>query len=54
MIEAGATAPDFTLCDQDGAPVALSGLRGRPVVLYFYPKAERNASKRSRGSTPSS
>jgi peroxiredoxin Q/BCP len=40
MIEAGATAPDFTLCDQDGAPVALSGLRGRPVVLYFYPKAD--------------
>ena len=48
MIEPGAPAPDFTLPDQDGNPVSLSTLRGRPVVLYFYPKAERNASKRSR------
>jgi peroxiredoxin Q/BCP len=40
MIEAGATAPDFQLPDQDGEPVTLSDLRGRPVVLYFYPKAD--------------
>jgi thioredoxin-dependent peroxiredoxin len=40
MIEEGAQAPDFTLPDQDGEPVTLSGLRGRPVVLYFYPKAD--------------
>jgi peroxiredoxin Q/BCP len=40
MIEQGTTAPDFTLCDQDGDPVRLSDLRGQPVVLYFYPKAD--------------
>jgi peroxiredoxin Q/BCP len=40
MIEPGRQAPDFTLPDQDGEPVSLSGLRGRPVVLYFYPKAD--------------
>jgi peroxiredoxin Q/BCP len=40
LIEAGTTAPDFELPDQDGNPVRLSGLRGRPVVLYFYPKAD--------------
>ncbi len=39
MIQAGDLAPDFELPDQDGAPVRLSELRGRPVVLYFYPKA---------------
>jgi peroxiredoxin len=37
MIEAGAEAPDFTLPDQDGKEVSLSGLRGRRVVLVFYP-----------------
>jgi thioredoxin-dependent peroxiredoxin len=40
MIEVGAQAPDFTLPDQDGEPVTLSDLRGKPVVLYFYPKAD--------------
>jgi peroxiredoxin Q/BCP len=40
MIEAGTTAPDFTLPDQDGDDVSLSDFRGRPVVLYFYPKAD--------------
>ena len=40
MIEEGAQAPDFTLHDQDGEEVTLSELRGRPVVLYFYPKAD--------------
>jgi peroxiredoxin Q/BCP len=40
MIEAGGHAPDFTLSDQDGKPVSLSSLRGRWVVLYFYPKAD--------------
>jgi peroxiredoxin Q/BCP len=33
-------APDFTLPDQHGNPVSLSGLRGKTVVLYFYPKAD--------------
>jgi thioredoxin-dependent peroxiredoxin len=36
----GDPAPDFTLADQDGNPVSLSGLRGKTVVLYFYPKAD--------------
>ena len=40
MIEEGTAAPDFTLPDQDGEDVTLSELRGRPVVLYFYPKAD--------------
>jgi peroxiredoxin Q/BCP len=40
VIESGDEAPDFTLPDQDGNPVSLSGLRGRTVVLYFYPKAD--------------
>lgn len=39
MIEPGQSAPDFILPDQDSRPVGLGGLRGRPVVLYFYPKA---------------
>jgi peroxiredoxin Q/BCP len=40
MIEPGADAPDFELPDQDGTPVRLSDLRGRRVVLYFYPRAD--------------
>ena len=40
MIEPGTEAPDFTLSDQDGNDVTLSALRGHPVVLYFYPKAD--------------
>lgn len=37
-IEVGRPAPDFTLPDQHGNPVALSSLRGQWVVVYFYPK----------------
>ncbi len=40
MIEPGQQAPDFELPNQDGDPVRLSGLRGQPVVVYFYPKAD--------------
>ena len=40
MIEQGDAAPEFELPNQDGEPVALSSLRGRQVVLYFYPKAD--------------
>ena len=43
MIAEGERAPDFTLPDQDGNPVTLSGLAGRRVVLYFYPKADTTA-----------
>jgi peroxiredoxin Q/BCP len=35
---AGTMAPDFTLDTDAGTPLTLSSLRGRPVVLYFYPK----------------
>ena len=38
MVEKGSRAPDFTLRADDGGEVTLSGLRGRKVVLYFYPK----------------
>ena len=40
MLSAGDSAPDFELPDQDGKPVRLSDLRGKRVVLYFYPKAD--------------
>lgn len=38
MIEEGKPAPDFELPSDSGEKVSLSGLRGKPVVLYFYPK----------------
>ncbi len=38
MLEAGQPAPDFTLETADGKPLRLSSLRGRSVVVYFYPK----------------
>ena len=38
MIAEGTTAPDFTLTSDSGVDVTLSDLRGKPVVLYFYPK----------------
>ncbi len=40
MIELGQKAPDFELPDEDGNPIRLSDLRGQPVVVYFYPKAD--------------
>jgi peroxiredoxin Q/BCP len=38
MIAEGTPAPDFTLTSDSGDEVTLSELRGKPVVLYFYPK----------------
>jgi len=38
MIEEGKPAPDFTLDSDSGESVTLSELKGKPVVLYFYPK----------------
>lgn len=38
MVEVGKKAPDFTLPDQTGKKHRLSDYRGKPVVLYFYPK----------------
>jgi peroxiredoxin Q/BCP len=35
----GDTAPDFTLTSDTGEEVSLSGLRGRKVIVYFYPAA---------------
>jgi thioredoxin-dependent peroxiredoxin len=40
MLEPGDAAPDFSLNDQEGNPVSLSGLRGKTVVVYFYPRAD--------------
>ncbi|MGA2414604.1 MAG: peroxiredoxin [Candidatus Sulfotelmatobacter sp.] len=36
--QVGATAPEFTLTSQEGAPVSLKDYRGKWVVLYFYPR----------------
>jgi peroxiredoxin Q/BCP len=38
LVAVGATAPEFTLPDAGGKPVSLSMLKGKPVVVYFYPK----------------
>jgi thioredoxin-dependent peroxiredoxin len=39
-MQTGDTVEDFTLPDQDGHLVTLSQFRGKPVVLFFYPKAD--------------
>ena len=44
MIEAGTPAPEFELKADDGSTVTLAGLRGRRVVLYFYPRDDSFAS----------
>jgi peroxiredoxin len=38
-VDVGSKAPDFTLTNQDRQPVSLSGQRGKPVVLAFFPAA---------------
>ncbi|MBP8173314.1 MAG: thioredoxin-dependent thiol peroxidase [Aeromonadaceae bacterium] len=38
-LTAGALAPDFTLLDQNGVAHQLAALRGKRVLVYFYPKA---------------
>ncbi len=38
MVEQGKQAPDFELASDAGEKVKLSALRGKPVVIYFYPK----------------
>jgi peroxiredoxin Q/BCP len=37
-VEVGDPLPDFTLMNEDGDPVRLLDHRGRPVILFFYPK----------------
>lgn len=39
-LEPGDRAPAFTLDDQNGVEVTLSGFQGRKVLVYFYPKAD--------------
>jgi peroxiredoxin Q/BCP len=38
VVEEGKPAPDFELVSDSGETVTLSSLRGKPIVLYFYPK----------------
>ena len=38
MVKEGKAAPDFTLPSSEGGEVSLKGLKGKTVVLYFYPK----------------
>jgi peroxiredoxin Q/BCP len=38
-LKEGDKAPEFRLPAQDGKPIALADLRGKWVVLYFFPKA---------------
>lgn len=40
MLAVGETVPDFTLPDQNGTPVSWASYRGKPVVVFFYPKAD--------------
>jgi len=40
MLQPGTTAPDFDLPDHRGGQVRLADLRGKRVVLWFYPKAD--------------
>ena len=39
MLKVGDNAPDFTAQATNGSTVSLGALRGRPVVVYFFPKA---------------
>jgi peroxiredoxin Q/BCP len=45
-LEEGMTAPDFTLPASGGRSVSLGALKGQPVVLYFYPKADTSGCTR--------
>jgi len=40
MIEAGKKAPAFTLKTDEGKDLSLESLKGRRVILFFYPKAD--------------
>ena len=40
MLEAGDALPSVTLKDADGADFTLDRFKGKPVVVYFYPKAD--------------
>ena len=38
LLKPGDKAPDFTAKDQDGKQISLSSLKGKKIILYFYPK----------------
>jgi thioredoxin-dependent peroxiredoxin len=38
-MEVNAKAPDFALPDEEGKTLSLKHYRGKPVILFFYPKA---------------
>jgi thioredoxin-dependent peroxiredoxin len=38
MLVEGQAVPDFTLADETGKTVSLSSFKGKPVVVYFYPR----------------
>ena len=40
MVKVGELAPEFTAVAHDGARVPLAALRGRKVLLWFYPAAD--------------
>jgi len=40
MLKVGDPAPDFTLPTHRGKPLTLSSLRGKKVLLWFYPRAD--------------
>lgn len=40
MLDAGSTAPGFSIQTQDGETVTLDQYRGKSVVLWWYPKAD--------------
>ncbi len=45
MVEEGKPAPNFELVTDSGDTVMLSDFRGKPVVLYFYPKDDTSPPK---------
>lgn len=40
MLKVGDTAPEFTVQTQEGKDLSLASLRGKKVLLWFYPKAD--------------
>lgn len=40
MLDIGEAAPEFSVSDHQGNKVSLSDLRGKKVLLWFYPKAD--------------
>ena len=45
QLKVGAKAPAFSLHDQSDTRVRLADFKGRPVVVYFYPKADTPGSR---------